>query len=277
MRLTPTLPGHSARSAGASRRRRWTVGTPVALRIVLPVAVLGAVRPAALAAQVRVVDEGTFTVYVAGERVGREDFSIRAVPGTAGASYVAQGNVLIGTTRVAVAMSTDSSGFPVRYSLEASQEGRVVETVSGEANRGIWLGRAHRDSGESAREFRLPAGTVAAELRVAHQLWFALRRGGGALRVLLPRSLAMADVMVEDAGPDRVTLGLQDIVTRRWVLRPTSGTMPIHEAWTDLEGRVLRLRVPALDLEALRDEPPPDTPETGMRDLPYEPPEPSPF
>ena len=52
--------------------------------------------------------------------------------------------------------------------------------------------------------------------------------------------------------------------------------MPIHEAWTDLEGRVLRLRVPALDLEALRDEPPPDTPETGMRDLPYEPPEPSP-
>lgn len=218
---------------------------------------ISAPLPSSLRAQVRVVDEGTFTVYLGGERVGREDFSIRAVPGTAGATYVAQGNVLIGSNRVAVAMSTDSAGFPIRYSMESSEDGLVVETVSGEASRGVWLGRAQRESGASAREFRLPAGTVAAELRVAHQLWFALRRGGGMMRVLLPRTLAMADVMVEDAGPDRVTLGLQDIVTRRWVVRPTSGTMPIHEAWTDLDGRVLRLRVPTLDLEALRDEPPP--------------------
>lgn len=218
---------------------------------------VGTALPFASDAQVLVVDEGTFTVYVAGERVGREDFSIRAVPGTAGATYVAQGNVLFGASRMSVAMSTDSAGFPVRYSLEASEGGRVIETVTGEANRGVWLGRAQREAGTSAREFRLPPGTVAAELRVAHQLWFALRRGGGTMRVLLPRALAMVDVIVEDAGPDRVTLGLQDIVTRRWVVRPTSGTMPIHEAWTDLEGRVLRLRVPTLDLEALRDEPPP--------------------
>jgi hypothetical protein len=208
-----------------------------------------------LGAQVRLVDEGTFTIYVAGERVGREDFGIRAVPGSGGETFVAQGNVLSGTTRLSVVLATDSAGAPQRYTLEATREGQVVERTTGEATRGIWLGRANDDAGESAREF--PAGAVASEVNVAHQLWFALRRGGGRMFLLQPRALTVVEVIVEDAGPDHVTLGLQDILTRRWVLRPTTASAPIREAWTDLQGRVLRLRVPSLDLEAMRDEPPP--------------------
>jgi hypothetical protein len=242
--LPPPRPARVvARAATASRRLALVLG-------VAPVAV-------PLGAQVRVIDEGTFTIYVAGERAGREDFSIRAVPGTGGETYVAQGNLLLGGARLAVVLATDSGGAPQRFTLEALRDGVVSETISGEASRGIWLGRARRPEGESAREFRLPPLAVAAEESVAHHLWFALRRGGGPLALLLPRTLAVSAVMVEDAGPDHVTMGLRDIVTRRWVLRPTSGTMPIREAWTDLQGRVLRLRVPALDLEALRDEPPP--------------------
>jgi hypothetical protein len=228
----------------------------VAVAAAAGLAVLAGV-PDKLRAQVRVIDQGTFTVYVGGERVGREDFGIRAVPGSGGETFLAQGNVLTGAQRLSVVLATDSAGSPLRYTLEALQDGRVVETTSGESNRGIWLGRSRRESGESAREFRLPAGAVANEVSVAHQLWFALRRGGGRMLMLQPRSLTVVEVIVEDAGPDHVTLGLQDIVTRRWVLRPTTGAVPIREAWTDLQGRVLRLRVPALDLEALRDEPPP--------------------
>jgi hypothetical protein len=70
----------------------------------------------------------------------------------------------------------------------------------------------------------------------------------------------MAQVTIEDAGPDQVTLGIRDFVTRRWVLRPVGSSQPVREAWTDVQGRVLRVRVPSLDLEALRDEAPRETP-----------------
>lgn len=212
-------------------------------------------------AQVRVVDEGTFTLFSGGQRIGREDFSIRAVPATGGGTFIAQGNVLVGDRRLSMALTADSGGFPTRYTFETIVDGRVVETISGESRRGIWLGRAMREGGESAREFRLPAGTVAAEPGVVHPLWFVLRRAGGSPpAILLPRTLSLAEVVIEDAGPDNVTLGLRDFVTRRWVIRPVRGDWQMREAWTDLQGRVLRVRVPSLDLEALRDEPPRETP-----------------
>lgn len=220
-----------------------------------------AAPPALLGAQVRVVDEGTFSLFVGGERIGREDFSVRALPGPGGGSYIAQGNVLVGERRLSVALTSDSAGFPTRYSFETIIEGRVVETITGETRRGIWLGRAVRAGSESAREFRLPAGTVAAEPGIVHPLWFVLRRAGGAApAILLPRTLSMAEVTIEDGGPDNVTLGLRDFVTRRWIIRPVHGDWSTREAWTDLQGRVLRVRVPSLDLEALRDEPPRETP-----------------
>lgn len=223
-------------------------------------------------AQVRVVDEGTFSIYAAGERIGREDFSIRAVPGAGGGTYIAQANVLMGTRLVSVALSADSSGAPVRYSLETSIDGRVVETITGESRRGVWFGRARRDGGESAREFRLPPGSVAAEPGVVHQLWFLLRRAAGKTPgLLLPRTLTMAEVVLEHAGDDTVMLGLQEIAAQRWLVRSPGDAYAAREAWTDAEGRLLRVRVPTMDLDAVRDEPPNET-RSGR--APYDAPEP---
>jgi len=215
-------------------------------------------------AQPRLVDEGTFSLFLAGVRVGREDFSIRPAPGGAAGAFVAQGNVLLGERRLTVRLHTDSSGSPLRFTLEEARDGALVETVSGEARRDLWSGRANRRDGESAREFRMRRGTLAAEANVVHHLWFLLRFGEGrAHNVLDPRSFAMETVSVEDAGPDRVSLGLREFVSRKWIIRPANGR-GIREAWTDLDGRLLRVRIPDGELEAIRDEPPPETPGVRM-------------
>ena len=41
---------------------------------------------APVSSQVTTLDEGSFTITVRGERVGREDFRIRSTPGASGAS-----------------------------------------------------------------------------------------------------------------------------------------------------------------------------------------------
>jgi len=216
--------------------------------------------PVSLPAQSRVLDEGTFSLFVAGTRIGREDFSIRAAPGAADGAYIAQANVLRGESKLTVRLNTDSAGFPLRFTLDETQDGLTRETISGEARRDLWSGRAIRPTGERAREFPLPRGSLAAEPQVIHHTWFLLTFGEGrAPSVLHPRSLTMETVGIEDAGPDRVSLGLREFVARKWLIR-SSGGMMVREAWTDLEGHLLRVRIPDEDLDALRDEPPAETP-----------------
>lgn len=218
--------------------------------------------PPGAGGQAAVVDEGTFSLFRDGVRVGREDFSIRSAQGSGNGAYVAQANVLLGESRLTVRLNTDSLGSPLRFTLDAMREGRSLESMSGEARRDLWSGRAIRHDGETAREFRMPHGSLAAEATVIHHLWFLLRFGEGrSPTVLHPRSLTMETVSIEDAGPERVSLGLREFVSRKWVIRPLSG-VGIREAWTDLDGRLLRVRFPDEHLEAVRDEPPPETPAT---------------
>src|SRR5689334_7417765 len=99
------------------------------VRRVAGVAVLS-ILAVPLRAQVVVVDEGILTISVAGERVGREDFSIRRNVTEGG--FIAQGNVLRGDSRATVALSTDSSGLPIRFQIERFVAGRRVENTSGE-------------------------------------------------------------------------------------------------------------------------------------------------
>ena len=80
-------------------------------------------------AQVVVVDEGILTITVAGERVGREDFSIRR--NVADGGFIAQGNVLRAESRSVVALTTDSTGLPFRFQVERFVAGRRAENTSG--------------------------------------------------------------------------------------------------------------------------------------------------
>lgn len=221
-------------------------------------AALAGAAPAA-AAQVVVVDEGIFTISIAGERVGREDFSIRRNVTDGG--LVAQGNVLRAESRSSVVLTTDSTGLPFRFQVERFSGGRRVEQTSGEYRRGLWSGRTVGPQGESGREFRLPDTVLAADDGVLHHAWFLIRFiRGGTMPVLRPRALAVRPVAVESAGADSVLFGLDQYDAVRWIIRDGGGGPVLAEVWADAQGRLLRVRLPALDLVATRDEAPPETP-----------------
>lgn len=228
------------------------------------VLVMAVLLPRLLAGQVVLVDEGTFTLLVRGTRVGREDFSIRRSPPTAEIAYVAQANVLVGDGRVSVATSTDSLGTPLRFQHESIAAGQSAATVTGEWRGGLWSGRSVQPLGESAREFRLAARTIAVEPGVIHHLWFLLRFAsvGRPTPTLLPRTLQMRAVRVEATGTEAFAIGLAEIQARRFTVRIDADGSVLYEAWTDPAGRLLRVRVPGESLEAVRDEAPPTSPDT---------------
>ncbi len=194
-----------------------------------------------------------------GERIGREDFSLRAGRGAEG-GYVAQANLLNGEQRRSVVLTVDSLGAPLRFQLDTREGGKVVASVAGQRDRQIWSGRTVRAGVESAREFRLPRDTFIAESGVIHHLWLVLRLGEGRpVTLLVPSGPTELRVSVEELAPDRVTLGLRELVARRWVLRLQEDGTILWELWTDSAGRLLRAVHRTSALEALRDDPPAET------------------
>jgi hypothetical protein len=211
--------------------------------------------PLGVRAQVTVLDEGTFSLIQRGVRVGREDFSIRRVQTSSGMTMIAQANIVTGEVRRTVALSVDSVGFPLRYSHETMQAGRSAETANGESRGSLWSGRTQSLLGESAREFRLPPGTLAGDDDVAHPAWFLLRfRTEDPMTRLVPRAFQLQQVTLVPEGSELLRFGAVDVAAQRWVVR--SGGELVQEVWTDSRGRMLRVRLPALELDALRDDVP---------------------
>jgi len=216
--------------------------------------------PVPLAGQALVLDEGTFSLFMNGERIGREDFSLRAARGSGG-GYIGQGNLLNGEQRRTVVLTVDSAGAPLRFQLDTREQGKAVASVVGQLERQIWSARIVRAGVESAREFRLPPDTFIAEQGVIHQLWFVLRLGEGrSITLLSPSGPTQVRVMLEEQAPDRVQLGLREFVARRWVLRRLEDGVVLWELWTDPAGRLLKAANRTSAFEALRDDPPVETP-----------------
>jgi hypothetical protein len=233
---------------------------PLLRPLALVALVLLGAAPVSLTAQALVLDEGTFSLSMNGERIGREDFSLRAARGTGG-GYIGQGNLLHGEQRRTVVLTVDSTGAPLRFQLDTRELGKVTASVAGQQERQIWSARIVRGGVESARESRLPPDTFIAELGVIHQLWFVLRFGEGRpLTLLSPSGPTQVRVMVEEQAPDRVALGLREFVARRWVLRRLEDGVVLWELWTDSAGRLLKAANRVSALEALRDDPPAETP-----------------
>jgi len=98
---------------------------------------------------------------------------------------------------------------------------------------------------------------------VLHHVWFILRFAppGRRTTLLLPRSLTTRAVRVEAAGTEAFAIGLSEIQARRITVRSEGDGTVVYEAWIDPVGRLLKIRVPAESLEAVRDEAPPTAPD----------------
>jgi hypothetical protein len=211
------------------------------------VALLGATRP--LAAQVAVVDEGSFTVTREG-RTGREDFRIvRTVTATA-VTLVATATAVVGTARTVVALRTDSLGSPLAYQLEGREGGEVRERISAQAGRDRLAIRAQTPRGESAREYFLRDGMVILDDGEVHQYYFLTLPGRDALTAVLPRRSQIAQFRVLSKGDDPIEIAGTRVVARRYVVGDATGERTL---WTDAAGRVLRVEAPMLGMTAVRD------------------------
>ena len=220
----------------------------------IPILALAACLSATARAQVISLDEGSFTITRSGDRVGREDFSIRSSPAAGGSVLVAHGVVAMGARRIEPSLNADTSGSVLKYQTEVRESGRVVVTYSGEFARDHYRARSSRPDGESSREFRLPPGTVAVEDDVVHQLWFIARRGAGAaVPVLAPLRNVVETVRVELIGVEPLSIDSHDLQAHHLRLR-TEGSGATRDVWVDAAGRLLKVVIPATRIVAVRDE-----------------------
>jgi len=216
----------------------------------------GALIAVRLPAQVATLDEGSFSITVNGDRVGREDFRIRSTPGSAGAEIVATASVSYANRRVLPQMRADSAGVPVRYVVEVKDGPAVDERVEGVVARGRVGARVKNSRGESASEFVVSQGALVIDDDVFHQYYFITRRPNpaGTVSVIVPRRNTQVTMRVAAAGTEKLSIGGTPIDARHFTIADPGGAD--REVWADASGRLLKVAIPSKGVVALRDDPP---------------------
>jgi len=216
----------------------------------------GVLYSSQLFAQVATLDEGSFTISVNGDRVGREDFRIRSTPGSNGPELVATASVSYANRRVLPQMQADSAGVPVRYVVEVKDGPAVNERVDGVVGRGRASAKVKNSRGESANEFVVSQGALVIDDDVFHQYYFITRRAQptGSVSVIVPRRNTQVTMRVADAGTEKLTIGGSAIDARHFTIADPGGAD--REIWADASGRLLKVAIPSRGVVALRDDPP---------------------
>ena len=219
-------------------------------------ALVATVMASSLSSQVTTLDEGSFTITLNGERVGREDFRIRTTPGGNGPEVVATASVFYGTRRVLPQMRGDSAGVPFGYVVEVKEGPTVTERVDGGVGRGRVSTHVKTSRGESANEFLVSAGAIVIDDDVFHQYYFITRRKSplGSVPVIVPRRNTQVTMRVSDSGTEKLTIGGTTIDARRFTVADPGGAD--REVWADASGRLLKVAIPSKGIVALRDDPP---------------------
>ena len=219
-------------------------------------AVAATVLSSSLTAQVTTLDEGSFTITINGERVGREDFRIRSTPGSNGPEIVATANVSYANRRILPQMRADSAGVPFGYVVEVKDGQTVDERVDGIVGRGRVSARVKNSRGESANEFVVSRGALVIDDDVFHQYYFITRRPSpaGTISVIVPRRNTQVSMRVANAGSEKLTVGGTTLDARRYTISDPGGAD--REVWADASGRLLKVAIPSKGVVALRDDPP---------------------
>lgn len=225
-----------------------------AMRTLTLVALAGLVAGARLSAQVATLDEGSFTITVNGDRVGREDFRIRSTPGSNGPEIVATANVSYANRRVLPQMRADSAGVPVRYVVEVKDGPAVDERVDALVGRGRVSAKVKNSRGESANEFVVSPGALVIDDDVFHQYYFLTRRSPGPVSVIVPRRNTQVVMQLASSGSEQISIGGTAIEGRHFTITDPGGAN--REVWADAAGRLLKVAIPSRGIVALRDDPP---------------------
>jgi len=217
------------------------------------VATLGASHPPAA----DVIDAGTFTLYVDGERVGEERFVIREDRGgDVGPIYRtgAQLNLKLEnrTSRIKVAFEGIGSRCRLRrYEVEIS--GVAARTLVAEA-RGNRIGlRVRSPGGEEMKEFLTRGETTVLDLNIAHHYFFILKQLGSGnsatTYILNPRQRSLQQMTIADRGVESTGIAGRNVQLRHVTATAEDGT--VHHVWTR-DNKIMKVEVPALQFVAER-------------------------
>jgi len=217
---------------------------------------LGSATATAAAQGAQIVDQGSFTITVANQRTGREEFRIEGTPGgSGGLEFVARATVVFGDRRLTPALRSDSTGAPFDYQIESRGTTTGSERWSGKITRGRVSARINSARGESAKEYIVTDGALIIDDDVFHQYFFLARRASeSSVAIVVPRRNAQLIVKLSVAGSERVTIGTKDLEARHLVLTEPTGV--VRDIWIDAKGRVLKVAIPSRNVIALRDDPP---------------------
>ena len=223
--------------------------------LILAVA-LFTVRTESLAQGTRIADEGSFTISVGGRTAGRENFRISATTRGDVTEYVARADVTYGDRKVTPELRTGPDGAVVGYEV-TTRSGASSESWRGAVTRGRLNATIASGRGTSAREHIVPAGTLVLDDEIVHQHWFlALRSHGGSMPVVVPRRAdVQTTVTMSTVGEETLQVGNHDLAATH--LRAVLGGGEVHDIWVDKSGRLLKVALPARNLVAVRDDPPP--------------------
>lgn len=253
-------------SGSSVGRRPWPSATASASRAAPSVLVLaalltvpGIVSPAGAPAQeAREVDSGSFRITDGGDAAVSEQFAIRR-----------EGERWQSAARISPAggdASVTGSIREFRLQLDAELRPTFFELVDRRAGQhgvvGVRSGnrlqlRSRSEEGERWKELLLEPGLVVIPRGVAHPYHFVVRvleSGSEApLPAVVPDAGERRTMTVESRSPATVTVGGRELES---VLRELRVGEETHRVWTDAEGRVLRVEVPARSWTATRTEVP---------------------
>lgn len=195
------------------------------------------------------LDEGAFSLYLHGQRVGREEFSIRRAGVGAQARVILRGavNLDLPSGRLNLAPAMDASGGELEVSayqikVSGSETTEIFASLSGRR----YLVRVVSSLGEQLREFRAGPGSVLLDEDVAHHHYLLtpfLEDGSAvSLTILTPRAQSQLRMTLSLVGREEVRVGQDLWQARRFRLDGGEGARDI---WFDEQGRILRIEIPS--------------------------------
>lgn len=224
-----------------------------------PLLLLAILGSSELRAQSVLLDEGRFDVYIRGLAAGSETFSIRRAGTGEAIRVIARGSVEVTRARESFVMAPLLEARGREMTLAAYQvkvSGDVQEEVAMRLDGRRLVANMRSGEGEAVREYRAVPGILVLEAGVAHHYYFLATRAnapGTTLLAISPRSGAREQIQIVDVVEEPLTIGGVAIPSKHISLMVDGEP---REIWADLQGRILRVRIPATSYEATRAAPP---------------------
>jgi len=197
------------------------------------------------------LDQGSFVIAREGDEIGREEFAIRPVAGSAG-GFLAVATVRYRDRELKAALELGAGRAPVSYQLDVTTGGRVTERLTGQFGPGRFAVRIATPAREVAREFPVPPAAVVLDDDIFDQYTFVPHGGGSPPSVALvrPREARLVTAAVRDLGSDTVVVAGHRVPAEH--LAVTLPPDDRREVWFSAAGTLLKVALPTSGITATR-------------------------